>query len=132
MCVPKSISNDLYAITCDVIAYHLVHFVYIRLINKCQSGIDFILTSERAIYSSFMKISVPSPVFRGKTLKINVKLCKVYTLECQQGFRYNKIRDFDTLERQTMGVNKHASTFPMASCNKKRCNHRKKMWRKKI
>ena len=66
VCVPKSNSNDRYAITCDVIAYHLVHFV--RLISKCQSGIDFIFTSERAIYSSFMKISVPSPVFHGKTL----------------------------------------------------------------
>ena len=32
-------------------------------------GIDFIFTSERAIYSSFMKISVPSPVFRGKTIR---------------------------------------------------------------
>ena len=40
---------------------------------------------------------------------MKVKLCKVYTLECQQGdeicFRYNKIREFDTLERQMMGVN---------------------------
>ena len=130
MCVPKSNSHDRYAITCDGIAYHLVYLVSIRLINKCQSGIDFIFTSERAIYSSFMKISVPSPVFRGK-----VKLCKVYTLECQQGneicFRYNKIREFDTLEMQTMEVNKYASTFPIASCKKKRCNHRKKMWRKK-
>ena len=66
---------------------------------------------------------------------MKVKLCKVYALECQQGdeicFRYNKIREFDTVERQTMGVNKYASTFPMASCNKKRCNHRKKTWRKK-
>ena len=43
-----------------------------------------------------------------------------------------KIHEFDTLERQTMGVNKYASTFPMASCNKERCNHRKKTWRKKI
>ena len=60
-------ANPGYAITCDVIAYHLVHFVSIRLINKCQSGIDFIFTSERAIYSTFMKISVPSQVFRGKT-----------------------------------------------------------------
>ena len=67
VCVLKSNSNDLYAITYDVIAYHLVHFVSIRLINKCQSCIDFIFTSERAIYSSFMKISVPSPVFCGKT-----------------------------------------------------------------
>ena len=66
VCVPKSNSNDRYAITCDAIAYHLVHFVSIRLINKCQSGIDFIFTSECAIYSSFMKILVPSPVFRGK------------------------------------------------------------------
>ena len=47
---------------------------------------------------------------------MKMKLCKVYTLECQQGdeicFRYNKIRYFDTLERQTMGgirVNKYAS-----------------------
>ena len=54
---------------------------------------------------------------------MKVKLCKVYTLECQQGdeicFRYNKNSEFDTLERQTMGVNKCASIFPMASCNKK-------------
>ena len=50
---------------------------------------------------------------------MKVKLCKVYALECQQGdeicFRYNKIREFDTLERQTMGVNKYASTLLMAS-----------------
>ena len=61
---------------------------------------------------------------------MKVKLRKVYMLKCQRGdeicFRYNKIREFDTLERQMMGVNKYASTFPMASCNKKRCNHRKK------
>ena len=61
---------------------------------------------------------------------MKVKLCKVYKLEWQQGdeicFRYNKIREFYSLERQTMGVNKYASTILMASCNKKRCNHRKK------
>ena len=64
---------------------------------------------------------------------MKVKLCKVYTLdscECQQGdencFRYNKIRDFDNLDRQTMGAYKYTSTFPMASCNKKRCDHRKR------
>ena len=66
---------------------------------------------------------------------MKVKLCKVYTLECQEGgeicFRYNKIREFDTFERQTMGVYKYASTFPMATCNKKRCNHRKKRGVKK-
>ena len=66
---------------------------------------------------------------------MKVKLCKVYMLESQQGdeicFRYNKIRLFDTLERQTMQVNKYASTFPMASSNKKTCNHRKKTWGKK-
>ena len=67
---------------------------------------------------------------------VKVKLCKVYTLECQQGdeicFRYNKIRQFDTFKRQTMGVNIYASRFSMASCNKKTCNHRKKVLRKKI
>ena len=66
---------------------------------------------------------------------MKVKLCKVYTLECQQGdeicFRYNKILWFDTFERQAMGLNKYASTFPMASCNKKTCNHRKKTWHEK-
>ena len=67
-----------------------------------------------------------------------VKLCKLYKLEsckCQQGdeicFRYNKIGYFDTLERQTMGLYEYASTFSLASRNKKRCNHRKKTWRKK-
>ena len=30
-----------------------------------------------------------------------------------------------------MGVNKYASTFPMASFNKERCNHRKKRGVKK-
>ena len=49
VCVLKSNSNDRYAITCDVNAYHLVHFVSIWVINKCQSGIDFIFTSEHAI-----------------------------------------------------------------------------------
>ena len=65
---------------------------------------------------------------------MKVKLCKLYTLEsceCRQGdeicFRYNKIGD--TL---ILGVYKYASTFLMASRNKKRCNHRKKTWRKKI
>ena len=35
------------------------------------------------------------------------------TLQDEICFRYNRIRLFDTLERQTMGVNKYASTFPM-------------------
>ena len=46
---------------------------------------------------------------------MKVKLCKVYTFKCQQGdelcFMNNKIREFDTLERQTMGENKYESTF---------------------
>ena len=61
---------------------------------------------------------------------MKVKLCKVNTHECQQGdefcFRFNKIREFDALERHTMGVNKYASTIPMASRNKKRCNRGEK------
>ena len=67
---------------------------------------------------------------------MKVKLLQNVHARMKQGdeicFCYNKIRKFDTLERQTMGVNKYASTFPMASCNKKMCNYRrKKMWRKK-
>ena len=42
-CVPKSNAVDRYAITCDVIAYHLVYFVSFCVIYKCQSGIDFFL-----------------------------------------------------------------------------------------
>ena len=42
MCVyQKAIFNDQYANTCDVNAYHLVHFVFIWVINKCQLDIDF-------------------------------------------------------------------------------------------
>ena len=67
---------------------------------------------------------------------MKVKLCKVYTLEWQQGdeicFRYNKIREFDTLEKQTMGVNKYASTFPMVLAIRKGKITEKKSWRKKI
>ena len=48
VCVPKSYSVDRYAITCDVIAYHLVHFISISVIYKCQLGIDF-FTSERTL-----------------------------------------------------------------------------------
>ena len=73
-----------------------------------------------------MKISVPSPVFRGKTLRKKDESENLQSLHARMSTRYNKIREFDTLERQTMGINKYASTFPMASCNKKRCNHRKK------
>ena len=69
MCVQKSNSNDRYAITCDFIAAPFGPFVSIWVINKCQSGIDFFFTSERAISLQFVnKISVPSPVFTEKTL----------------------------------------------------------------
>ena len=50
---------------------------------------------------------------------MKLKLCKVIPLKCKLCFRNNKIREFDTLERQTMGVNKYASTFPMASSIRK-------------
>ena len=49
VCVPKSNSVNQYAITCDVIAYHLVHFISICVIYKCQSGIDFFSTSQRTV-----------------------------------------------------------------------------------
>ena len=49
VCVPKSNPADGYAITCDVIAYHLVHLDSIWVINKCQSGIVFLFTNERTV-----------------------------------------------------------------------------------
>ena len=116
VCVLKSNSNHWYAITCDVIAYHLVHFVSIRLINKCQSGIDFIFNSEHAIYYSFMKISLPSPVFRGKTIRWKWNFAKYTCSNVNKGMRFAS-GTINTLERQMMEVNKYASTFPMASCN---------------
>ena len=98
VCVPKSNSNYRYAISCDAIAYHLVHFVSIWVINKCQSGIDLFLLASTQYNSSFInKILVPSPVFRGNdNTMMKVKLYKVYANDkCQQGdeicFRYNKI-----------------------------------------
>ena len=66
MSVQKSKHNDQYAITCDVIAYHLVHFVSIWVINKCQSGVDFFLLATQYNSSFMNKISVPSPVFAEK------------------------------------------------------------------
>ena len=87
-CVPKSNSNDRYAITCDVIAYHLVHFVSVRLIIKCQLGIDFIFTSECTINSSFMKISLPSPVFRGKTLRWKWNFAKYTHSNVNKGVKF--------------------------------------------
>ena len=100
-----------------------------------HSGIDFLLLAS-AQYNSFLRIKYLCPVqYFWKNTMMKVKLCKVYMLECQQGdeicFRYNKIHQFDTLERQTMGVNKYASTFPMPSCNMTTCNHRKKRGLKK-
>ena len=54
VCVPKSNSVDRYAITCDVIAYHSVHFISICVIYKCQSGIDFFLLASAQYNSNFM------------------------------------------------------------------------------
>ena len=54
VCILKSNSVDRYAITCDVIAYHSVHFVSIWVIYKCQSGIDFFLLASAQYNSNFM------------------------------------------------------------------------------
>ena len=65
---------------------------------------------------------------------MKVKLCKLYKLEsceCQQGMRFASGTIKSALERQTIGVYKYASTFPMASRNKERCNHGKKRGVKK-
>ena len=88
MCVPKSNSNDRYAITCDVIAYHLVHFVSIWVINKCQSGIDFFLPASAQYNSSFMKISVPSPLFAEKHYDESETFAKCTRLNVNKGMRF--------------------------------------------
>ena len=88
MCVPKSNSNDRYAITCDVIAYNLVHFVSIWVINKCQSGIDFFLPASAQYNSSIMKISVPSPVFLGKHYDDSETFAKCTRSNVNKGMRF--------------------------------------------
>ena len=57
-CVPKSNSFERYAITCDVIAYHLVHFFSIWVIHKCQSGIDSVFTSVCAVKLQFYEYNI--------------------------------------------------------------------------
>ena len=68
VCVLKSNSVDRYAITCNVIAYHLVHLVSIRVIYKCQSGTDFffLLASIQYNFNFMNKISSPVKYFDGK------------------------------------------------------------------
>ena len=61
VCVPKSNSNDRYAITYDVTVYHLVHFLSIWVINKCQSGIDFFFY-QRALNITPVLWKYPCPV----------------------------------------------------------------------
>ena len=61
---------------------------------------------------------MPSPVFPGNgNTMMKLKLCKAYASgKCQQGDEL-----VDTLERQTIRVNKYEGTLPMASFNKKTC-----------
>ena len=137
MCVPKSNSNDRYAITSDVIAYHLVHFVSIRLVNYASRVLILFLLASAQYTPVLWKYQCPVQYFVEKQYtKMKVKLCKVYTLECQQGdeicFRNNKISEFDTLERQTMGVNNMQAHCPWLHAIRKGIITEKKTWRKKI
>ena len=113
VCVPKSNSNDRYAITCDVIAFHLVHFVSIWVINKCQSGIDFF---QRALNITpvLWKYWCPVQYFAEKHYDESETLAKCTCSNVNKGMRFASGTIFDTLERQTIWVNKYASTFPMA------------------
>ena len=87
VCVPKSNSNDGYAITCDVIAYHLVHFVSIRLINKCQSGIDFFLLASAQYHSSlWIKYRCPFQYFAEKHYDESETLQSVHTRMSTRGW----------------------------------------------
>ena len=89
VCVPKSNSVDRYAFICDVIAYHLVHFVSICVIYKCQSGIDFFLLASAQYNFNFMnKISPPVKYFSGKTLQNGCKQRMSTRRDCST---YNKI-----------------------------------------
>ena len=89
--VPKSNSAIRYAITCNVIAYYLVHFLSVWVINKCQQGIDFFY--QRAQYNSNFgnKKSASSQVFLGKETFQSV--CEqLMSKKDEICFRYIKIR----------------------------------------
>ena len=124
VCVQKSNSNDRYAIKCNVIVYNLVHIVSIPVINKWQSSIDFFLLASTQYHSSlWIKYRCPVQYFAEKHNDESETLQSVHTWMSTRGWdllRYNNISYFDALERQTMGVNKYASTFAMASCKKVR------------
>ena len=80
--VPKKQFLHRYAITCDVIAYHLVHFVSISVINKCQSSIDFYLLASVQYNSGlWIKYRCPVQYFAEKHYDESETL----TLGCQQG-----------------------------------------------
>ena len=63
VCVRKSNSVNRFAIACDCIAYHLVHFVSVWVINKCKSGIDFLPASAQYNSNFMNRISASSQVF---------------------------------------------------------------------
>ena len=88
----------------------------------------------RNILQFYENISAQSSSSR-KNTKMKVNFAKFTRSNVNKGMRFAsdtiKSASFDTLERQTMGVNKYASTFPMASCNKKGVITEKKTCRKK-
>ena len=89
VCVPKSNSNDRYAITCDVIAYHWVHFVSIWVINKCQSGIDFFFYQRVLnITPVFWKYWCPVQYFAGKHNDESETFAKYTSLNVNKGMRF--------------------------------------------
>ena len=101
--------------TCNFIAYHLVHFVSIPVINKCQSGIDFFLLAS-AQYHSSLRIKYRCPVEYFAEKHYDEK-CTHSNVNKGMRFASGTIKSATLM---TMGVNEYASTFPMASHEKVR------------
>ena len=88
VCVPKSNYNDQYAITCDVIAYHSVHFLSIWVINKCQSGIDFFYQRALNINPVLWKYRCPVQNFSEKHCDESETFAKCTRSNVNKGMRF--------------------------------------------
>ena len=88
MCIPKSNSIDRYAITCGVIAYHLVHFVSIWVINKCQLRIDFFYQRAFNITPVLWKYRCPVQNFAEKHCDESETFAKCTRWNVNKGMRF--------------------------------------------
>ena len=109
-------------------------FVSIWVINKCQSGIDiFFLLASVQYNSSFMNISVPSPVFRGKNYDESETLQSVHNVNKGMRFASGIIKSASLIlykGRRLKRINMQAHSRWLHAIGK-RIITEKKMWRKK-